>query len=150
MPLSLLDRLADPRPDPHPQSLEYRRRVEAALCRDLTALLNTRRSEDHMDPAFEEASNSLLTFGVADFTSFNLTSEIDQERVRTSIERAIRRFEPRLTGVRVSLEQAEASNLILHLQIEATLRQDSRREPISLGMALHRDGRRILVSGESS
>lgn len=150
MALSLLDRLADSRPDPKPHSLEYRRRLEAALSRDLTALLNSRRSEDHLDPAFEEVSNSLLTFGIEDFTSFNLTSEIDQERVRYSVERAIRRFEPRLTAVKVSLQQTEASNLVLHLQIEATLRSEPRREPLFFSMALHRDSRRIVFSKESS
>jgi type VI secretion system protein ImpF len=149
MPLSLLDRLADPRPDPNPHSLEYKRRLEASVARDLTALLNTRRAEEDFDSGFEEATNSLLTFGVVDFTSFNLTSELDQERVRCSIERAIRRFEPRLIGVTVSLEQANPSNLILHLQIQAVLRNESRREPVSLGMTLHRDARRIVVSGES-
>lgn len=150
MPLSILDRLADPSPEPNPQSLEYKRRLEASICRDLTALLNTRRSEPEEDPPFDEAANSLLTFGVVDFTSFNLTSEIDQERVRYSIERAIRRFEPRLSSVTVSLEQAQASNLILHLQIQAILRNESRREPIVLGMTLHRAARRIAITGEAS
>lgn len=149
MPLSLLDRLTEPEPE-NTQSLAYKRRLESSVCRDLTALLNTRRAEEDFDPAFEEATNSLLTFGVVDFTSFNLTSQVDQEHVRYSIERAIRRFEPRLTQVTVSLEHVEAASLILHLQIEAVLRNETRREPIVLGMTLQRDARRILVSGVSS
>ncbi len=73
------------------------RRLKDSLRRDLTALLNTRRAEQDFDPSFEQATNSLLTFGVIDFTSYNLNSSVDQERVRQSIERAIRQFEPRLT-----------------------------------------------------
>ena len=56
-------------------SWEEMRQFKAALCRDLAALLNTRRAEQDFDPAFEQATNSLLTFGVADFTSFNLKNE---------------------------------------------------------------------------
>lgn len=125
------------------------RRFKEAVCRDLTALLNTRHIED-FDGSFEESTKSLLTFGVIDFTAFNLTSEMDQERVRYSVERAIRQFEPRLTHLIVTLEQADSSNLILHLRIEAFLRNESRREPVSFGMTLHRDSRRIIVSGADS
>src|SRR5215471_14867843 len=53
----------------------------SGLCRDLSALLNTRRAGRDFDPGYEQASNSVLTFGVADFTSLNLKSEPDQENV---------------------------------------------------------------------
>jgi type VI secretion system protein ImpF len=117
--------------------------------RDLTALLNTRRVGD-FDGSFEESTKSLLTFGVIDFTAFNLTSKLDQERVRYSVERAIRQFEPRLTRLIVTLEHADSSNLILHLRIEAFLRTEFKREAVSFGMTLHRDSRRIIVSGADS
>ena len=74
-------------------------KFKASLCRDLAALLNMRRAEEDFDRSYQEATNSLLTFGVADFTSLNLKNGIDQERVRRSMERAIRQFEPRLTRV---------------------------------------------------
>ncbi len=149
MPLSLLDRLANPepaRPKLNSHSLEYMRQLKESVCRDLTALLNTRRVEDFAE-SFGESTKSLLTFGVVDFTSFNLTSEVDQERVRYSVERSIRQFEPRLTRLAVTLEQADSSNLVLHLRIEAFLRSESRREPVSFGVDLHRESRRMVVSG---
>ena len=34
------------------------------------------------DPDYKETTNSLLTFGIADFTSFNLKNGIEQEQVR--------------------------------------------------------------------
>jgi type VI secretion system protein ImpF len=149
MPLSFLDRLAEPqtaRSEGGTHSLEYKRRLTESVCRDLTALLNTRRVDD-FDGRFVESTKSLLTFGVIDFTPFTLTSEMDQERVRASVERSIRQFEPRLTRLTVTLDQTDASNLVLHLRIEAFLRNESKREPVSFGMALHRDSRRIIVSG---
>src|SRR4051794_17518255 len=113
MPLSFLDRLINPelaKPEGNSRSLEYMRQLKESVCRDLTALLNTRRTED-FDSSFEESTKSLLTFGVTDFTSFTLTSETDQERVRYSVERAIHQFEPRLTRLTVTLEQADSSHL---------------------------------------
>ena len=88
-------------------SWEQLREFKAALCRDLSALLNTRRAEQDFDPAYEEATNSLLSFGIADFTSYNLKSGVEQEQVRRSIERAIRQFEPRLARVSVSIEEPD-------------------------------------------
>src|SRR4051794_13158224 len=117
MPLSLLDRLLETGPetaDAAPGSLEYRRKLEASICRDLTALLNSRRAEQDFDSSFQESTKSLLCYGIVDFTSFNLTSDLDQERLRTSIERAIRQFEPRLPSVNVILERAEPGRLTLH------------------------------------
>ena len=151
MPLSLLDRLIEPETEPHVhldvRSLEYSRRLRDSVCRDLAALLNTRRAEQDFDPAFEETANSLLTFGISDFTSMNLTNGIEQETVRCSIERAIRKFEPRLSQVSVVLEEPDTANPILRLQIEALLRVGSWREPVSFDATLHRDSRRIAVSG---
>src|SRR3982074_3286660 len=107
--LSLLDRLTDLEPasraDARSSPWEEVREYKASLCRDLAAILNTRRSEEVIDPKYEQAFNSVLTFGVADFTSFNLKNSIEQEAVRRSIERAIRQFEPRLARVTVTLEE---------------------------------------------
>src|ERR1700688_4634277 len=103
MALSLLDRLTDLEPDSkreaRPRDWEEMRQLKVSLCRDLGALLNTRRAEADFPPEYEEATNSLLSFGVADFTSYDLKGGGDRERVRRSIERAIRQFEPRLARV---------------------------------------------------
>jgi type VI secretion system protein ImpF len=151
MPASLLDRLTQRNTPPNgglrPDALQHVRALKASLCEDLTALLNTRRAEDELDPSLQEAANSLLTFGIADFTSLNLTSSVDQERVRRSIERAIRQFEPRLTQISVVLEEPNSTSPVLHLRIEAILRAGPRREPVEFNAALSRDSRRIAVSG---
>jgi type VI secretion system protein ImpF len=148
--LSILDRLTDLDPEstaePRPHAWEEMRDLKASLCRDLAALLNTRREEQPFDPAYEEAANSVLTYGVTDFTSYTLTNSIEQELVRRSIERAIRQFEPRIIHVNVSLEEPSAVKPVLRFHIEAMLRIDA-RESVAFDVTLHRDSRRMSVSG---
>lgn len=146
--LSVLDRLtANSSAEPRMSPWETMRQLKANMCRDLTALLNTRRAEQDFDPSFEHSTNSLLTYGVVDFTSYNLKNGIEQERVRRSMERAIRQFEPRLTRVTVSLEPPDASRPVLRFQIEALLRVDPEAEPVTFDATLQRDTRRISVTG---
>ena len=140
-PLSILDRLTE-----QDGPLD----AWSGLCRDLSALLNTRRAGRDFDPGYEQASNSVLTFGVADFTSFNLKSELDQENVRVSIERALRQFEPRLTHVTVSVEEPDPLKPVLRFQISAVLIVDNAGETVLFDVTLQRDSRRFLVRGANS
>ncbi len=133
---SLLDRLTDSD-------------AKSSLRRDLMALLNTRRQEQGVDLNFKQAADSVLTFGVVDFTSYNLNSSIDQERVRCSVERAIRQFEPRLTRVAVSVEQPEPLHPTLSLHIEAELQGEAKTSTINIDASLERASRRIVVQGAS-
>jgi len=121
--------------------------AKAGLRRDLSALLNNRYQERDWHATFEQATASVLAFGVVDFTSYNLNSNIDQERVRCSIERAIRQFEPRLARVSVTLVQPEPLDPVLHLRIEGELAGGERFEPIHIEGSLDRASRRILVRG---
>jgi type VI secretion system protein ImpF len=152
--LSLVDRLMDLDPDTRREvrtdPWEEMRQFKAALCRDLAALLNTRRAEEDFPPRFEEATNSLLSFGVADFTSYDLKNGMEQERLRRSIERAVRQFEPRLASVRVSVEEPDPLKPVLQFQIEAVLRMDASGEPVIFDVRLQRESRRIAVSGGGS
>jgi len=145
MELSVLDRLAAI--ESPLSEWEHRRELERSLCRDLTDLLNTRRAEQDFDAAYEEAANSLLSFGIPDFTSYDLKNTIEQERVRCSIERAIRQFEPRLGRVKVSLEKTELGRPSLRFHVEAQLRDGADAEDVVFDATLQRDSRRIAVSG---
>jgi type VI secretion system protein ImpF len=120
-PWFLLDRLTDDDPensrDSAVSSWQQAREFETALCRDLTALLNTRRPEEPFDAAFDQVLNSVLMYGIPDFTSYNLTNGVEQELVRRSIERAIRLFEPRLARVSVTLDQPDPLKPVLRYQI---------------------------------
>src|SRR5271165_6555243 len=152
--MSLLDRLIDLEPDSkreaHSNPWDEERDLKDSLCRDLTAVLNTRRAEEDFPASYEEATNSLLSFGVADFTAHDLKGGADQERLRLSMERAIRRFEPRLTDVTVTMEPPDPLRPVLQFQIAAMLRIQPASEPVLFDVTLHRDSRRMAVSGGSS
>jgi type VI secretion system protein ImpF len=143
--LSLLDRLTEKQ-----AAVSSWTEVKASLCEDLAALLNTRRAESDFDSSYEQATNSLLTFGVADFTPYNLRNAVEQERVRHSIERAIRLFEPRLSRVTVTLEEPDPLRPVLRFQISALLRTEAPGQAVLFDATLHRESRRIAVSGSGS
>ena len=145
--LPLLDRLMSDSPQTRAGRGDSMRDLKASLCRDLTALLNTRRAEQDFDPAFEESANSILTFGIMDFTAFNLRNRIDQEAVRLSIERSIRRFEPRLANVSVTVQDTDPVRPMLRFEISAVMRINGCSEDVYFDAALYRDSRRISVSG---
>jgi len=149
--LSFIDRLVNTAEARRPKSTwEQDRELRASLCRDLTDLLNTRRSERDVDPIFDEATQSLLTYGIPDFTQFDLKNVVELERLRISIDRAIKKFEPRLTSVRVIAEPPSPVNPILRFKIEATLRDDTDREDLIFDASVIRDSRRINVSGAAA
>jgi len=148
--LSFLDRLIDLEPDSSKEmpmsASEEARQLKDSLCRDLAALLNTRRAETDFDPSYAESTNSLLTFGIVDFTSHNLKNGLDQEQVRRSLERAVRQFEPRLARVAVTLEETDPLRPTLQFQISGVLRIES-ADPVCFDATLHRESRRFAVAG---
>jgi type VI secretion system protein ImpF len=151
---SLLDRLTDSEPnstrEAQVSSWEEIRQFKNSLCRDLAALLNTRRAQEDFDPNYEQASASLLTYGIMDFTSYNLKNDVEQELVRRSIERSIRQFEPRLTRVTVIMDELDSLKSVLRFQVKALLRTQGNSEAVLFDVSLHRESRRIAVTGANS
>jgi type VI secretion system protein ImpF len=151
VPWSLLDRLTDDDPDNNRDqtvsSWQQAREFQEALCRDLTALLNTRRPEEPFDSSWDQCVDSVLLYGIPDYTAYNLTNEHEQELVRKSIERAVRLFEPRLGRVSVTMLKADPLQPVLRYQITCILRALGELDPVTFDVALPRDSRRIAVSG---
>src|SRR6202049_4550322 len=100
---SLFDRLTDsePRNSREVQAPEWEqfREYKQSVARDLTNLLNTRRSENDIPQEFERTRESLAAYGVQDFA----IAPLDDETIRRSVERAVRLFEPRLSRVQVAI-----------------------------------------------
>src|ERR1035441_4610598 len=65
---SLMDRLTDLEPDHRAETprrpWDIRNEMRAALCRDLADLLNVRRADEAVNPLYQEAAASMLSFGV--------------------------------------------------------------------------------------
>ena len=139
--LSVLDRLLEEDAG-RPTLVQIRRSVR----RDLEWLLNARRSWLPLNARLGELQQSVLGYGLPDFTVMELSTREGRELLCDEIRRTITRFEPRLADVRVSLRDTETPvDRLLRLRIEAVLLVDpvpqmvafdSEMEPVSLAVTL--------------
>ena len=140
---SLIDRLIDLDPgiprDVVTSRAESVRDLRRAVRRDLETLLNSRNPYPDLPQAYLHAGQSVLTYGLPDFSTVGGTDEVGQARLRQLIEAAIRAFEPRLAGATVlPLSETEVGESgssqrrgPLRLRVEARLVMDPAPEPVS-------------------
>jgi len=152
--LPLLDRLMDDAPDnlrDVPLSLgDAENALKNSVRRDLEALLNSRRRWRSLPSRYAELPNSLLKYGISDFASGAFNDAEQRDRLRYEIEQAIRQFEPRLTGVRVTLvERNDNLDATLRLQIEAMLRTEPAPEPITFETLVDSATSEVMVKPDS-
>ena len=123
---SLLDRLLDDEPgttfDAAPPLLGATG-AKAALARDLEALLNTRVGDLAAIDGFPLAAQSMLTFGIPDFSGLSLLSTDDCQTLRERVRRTIGAHESRLTQVRVTLDALPGAERKLRFRVDAVLRK---------------------------
>jgi type VI secretion system protein ImpF len=126
---SVLDRLLDDEPDqkeerPKPPS-QALRDLRAAVMRDVSALLNTRRRWPPPPPELTELIPSVEDYGIPDLTGAELGNPAARDEFRRLIEETIRRYEPRFRRVRVELvEAAEKGDRTLRLRVDALMHAD--------------------------
>ena len=84
--------------------------LKQAVRRDIEWLLNSRRPLLEELEAFPEANQSLLAYGLPDFTQFASTSQSDCQRICRLIEEALRTFEPRLASRSIKVDTLPAPN----------------------------------------
>lgn len=148
--LPLLDRLldADPKapPAPPPNAAEALARLRAAVLRDLEALLNARRRRVPLPPQYPELATSLLAYGIPDPASgAYLVPEI-RASLAAEVEATLRRFEPRLTRVSVTLQgEDDVLSGMLRLKVEAVLRAEPVPEAVSFETLLEPVTRDVKV-----
>ena len=149
---SLLDRLTDHEPthrdESDPSRSQGLRSLKAALWRDLNALLNTKRREDEIPEQYSETARSLLSYGLPDFTAYSLKSPSDQNRLRRAIESAIRRFEPRLEKVTVSIQLPDETDPMMRFRVDALLQVEPAPEPVTFETVLPPGSSHFLIVGE--
>jgi type VI secretion system protein ImpF len=122
---SIMDRLdGDPsRADPRFAGGQPLSELKLSVCRDLENLLNTRRRCLELSPECRELGGTLIDYGIPDFTGLNMSVPAMREEMRLEIERVIRRFEPRLTTVAVTVQSnADRFDRTLRLRITGVLR----------------------------
>ena len=148
--LPLLDRLmdADPAtPERTPSPVEALETFRAAVRRDLEAMLNARRRRRPMPRLLTELPSSIAGFGVPDPTSGAYASPDLRAALVREIEATVRRFEPRLASVSVTLVggDEEALGRALWMKVDGVLRADPVPEPITFETRLEPVSRDIVV-----
>lgn len=101
----------------------FTRRLRDYVCRDVAALLNCANLEAVTDlAAFPQVQSSVLNFGMPSLAG-RAARSADPEQIARAIEAALRRFEPRLSGIRVSPEMGEEGNEthVLAFRVDALL-----------------------------
>ena len=132
---SLLDRLFDDEPDQSTEPLwrgSYRvDDLREHVRRDLEFLLNTRHGRADLLAPGRELAVSTLAYGLPDFTGMIGGGLEAREHSRSSVERAIRAYEPRLQNVRVDAVDAENQfDRNVRLSIRAMLCVNPIEEPV--------------------
>jgi len=124
--LSLLDRLLDDDPtssrEVSPSDAEKIRIIQRGVRRDLEDLLNTRYRCVAWPPELDEIDNSLINYGIPDFTAASLNVGEESDFMVGAIRQAIEYFEPRLTDLKVSTQENDDQyDRTFRFKIEATL-----------------------------
>lgn len=149
--LPLLDRLLDadpgaPRDPPLTPALALDT-LRAAVRRDLEALLNARRRRWPLPITAPELPLSPLGYGIPDATSGAYALLERREELALEVERVIRRFEPRLLAVRVTLRDGQNElERTLRLKVDAVLRTDPIPEPISFEAVIEAVSHEVRVT----
>ena len=131
---SVIDRLID-KPQPTTRS-ESVKDLKRSLHRDMEWLLNTRRINEEVKDKRSELTKSLYNYGLPDLTQFGVNSANDQKRVAYVLESAISIFEPRLTAVRVTLDEFQRGEKTLRFHVDGLLLMDPAPERISFDTVL--------------
>jgi type VI secretion system protein ImpF len=143
--LSVLDRLIDYEPEISREAPASRSKslhqMKQSLRRDLELLLNTRQTQE-LPADLKELNKSVAAYGLPDYSSANVKSPSDQNRMRRELEGLIETFEPRLSNVTVTLEPAREHERALHFRIDAQLMVDPAPEPVTFDTVLQ------LINGE--
>jgi type VI secretion system protein ImpF len=148
---SLLDRLTIPAAGEEPIDGEPDRsrqldRLRDQVKRDLEYLLNSRRAGADFPPERDHLNRSLLTFGLPDFADKSLGVLLGDE-LKQAVATAIRRFEPRLTDVRIEIDEDWKDTHAVRFHITALLNVEPEREPVTFDTLMALDTRTFEVQG---
>jgi type VI secretion system protein ImpF len=149
---SVLDRLIDFEPDisrePPKNRTQVLRELKQAVRRDLENLLNTRQRCLPPPPGLAELKQSLVNYGIPDFTGANLASPREREQFCRTLQTVLRQGEPRFKSVQVHLlTNAEPLDRTLRFRIDALLHADPAPEPVVFDSLLEPGTGTVTVKG---
>jgi type VI secretion system protein ImpF len=149
---SVLDRLLDDDPgvstEPQRNRSQLLRELKLAVRRDVENLLNARRRNVTLPKTLAELGQSLLSYGVADFSGTGPATVKQREAFCRVLESVIRDNEPRLLEVRVEVAaNPEAGDRTLRFRIDALLRADPSPEPVIFDSTLEPATHQFAVQG---
>ena len=131
---SVLDRLIDLSPREAADAVlsreESERRYRHSVLRDLEWLLNTRRTTTVVPDSLPELQSSVFAYGLPDLSSLSTDDSETRQALVRQIEQTVRRFEPRLEDVRVSLASSEEAERRIHFTIEGLLKMEPNPERV--------------------
>jgi type VI secretion system protein ImpF len=150
--LPLLDRLLDDEPKikteaPMTRSVSLAR-LKTAVRRDLENLLNTRRTPDYIPEGSVEILRSVYYYGLPDITSMPANFLYEQTKLLQSIETAVKTFEARLDGVKVSLVPVAGQSRVLRFVIDGMLRIDPLPEHVVYDASIELTSLEVSISGD--
>jgi type VI secretion system protein ImpF len=147
--LSLLDRLIDHEPETTEEALiddnQKMRIIQAGVRRDLENLLNTRYRVLSWPPELTELDDSLINYGIPDFTAAGLNASHNPDILIKAIRFAISLFEPRLTEVRIDHVPEDHADRTLRFRIEAMLLIEEKKHRVQFDSSLESATGQIAV-----
>jgi type VI secretion system protein ImpF len=146
---SLLDRLTAPSGEGLPIDPESDRprqidQLRNQVMRDLEYLFNSRRALPDFPAERDHLNRSLLTFGLPDFSEKGLVAMLGDD-LKHAVAEAIRRFEPRLSDVRIEIDDEWQGSHVLRFHISALLNIQPEREPVTFDTLMALDTRKFEV-----
>jgi len=148
--LSVLDRLLDDDPDiqeePSPSYSEALNLIIQGVRRDLQFLLNARLLEEKskLDP-FPLTKTSVYNFGLPDITSLRLRAGRDRQELKSAIQEAIQRFEPRLKSIQVTIHEEDPDEYLASYQVEAQLMIEPEPEKLTFDTGIRWENHEFRV-----
>lgn len=141
--LSLLDRLLDDEPgvpvEARLEESQLLRIMQHAIRRDLQNLLNTRYRIVAWPPELTELDDSLINYGIPDFTAASLNAAEDCDVLVNAIRTAIAFFEPRLSDVQLERVGHDYVDRTFRFRIEAMLLIEEKKHRVQFDSTLESD-----------
>lgn len=147
---SILDRLIDYDPahnvEPQASRSQVIRELRESVRRDLEFLLNTRRPCIPLPKRWQHLEDSVIGFGIPDYTGVNLDLDNEKERFAILIERIIMQNESRFKSVKITvIDDPSSIDRTFRFRIDGILKVEPAVKPVVFDSTLEPVSRSFKV-----